>query len=157
MLGNAALILLAIGFWTVGPIQAQQTPASQTSVLVLPDTARWNTCEGWTSGCEALVVRGDPATGPSHLLVRLAPGSVIPLIRHASTEHFVVVAGTFVATQVQGRDVLLRPGAYWYVPEGVVHGNFRCAGPETCMFYESHDKRLVTTAIPIAAAPAARR
>jgi mannose-6-phosphate isomerase-like protein (cupin superfamily) len=138
----AALLLVAIAL--IAPsAHAQQAPGG--AVLTLPDTAKWSPCEG-TAGCEALVVHGDPATGPSHLLVRMAPNARIPLIRHASTEHFVVVAGTFVARN-GGREVMLKPGAHWFVPEGVAHADFRCAGPEQCMFYESHDKPLVTTPV----------
>ena len=138
----AALLVTAIAL-SASAASAQH--AHGVAVLTLPDTAKWGACAG-TPGCEALVVHGDPATGPSHLLVRMTPGSRIPLIRHASTEHFVVVAGTFVARN-GGREVQLKPGAHWFVPEGVAHADFRCAGPETCMFYESHDKPLVTTPV----------
>ena len=151
----AALILITIALYPSQSVHAQERPTTSAAVLVLPDTAKWSLCEGWTSGCEALVVHGNPATGPSHLLIRLAPSATIPLIRHASTEHFVVVSGTFIVPQANGQEQRLRPGAHWYVPEGVVHGGFRCGGPEPCMFYESHDKPLVTT--PAANAPASPR
>lgn len=139
-------MLLALAL-ALAPQAPAQNFAGDTAALVLPDTARWTLCGGWKSGCEVLMVHGDPASGPSHLLVRLAPSAVIPRIRHASTEHFVVVRGRFVEEGPGGDRRVLGPGAHWYVPEGVAHGGLRCAGPERCMFYESHDRPLVTTEV----------
>lgn len=155
MLKLAALALLTASLFATAAL-GQQRPGSQRAVLTLPDTAEWSLCDGWTSGCEALVVHGNPATGPSHLLVRLAPNAAIPLIRHSSTEHFVVVSGTFIATEPNGREIALRPGAHWYVPEGVVHGAFRCSGTKPCTFSETHDKPLVTVLVD-GASPAGQK
>lgn len=155
MIRPAHLALVALACLAPRAAHAQARPEpTEPAVLTLPDSAKWSACGGWKGGCEATVLYGDPATGPSHLLVRLTPSTVIPRMWHLSNEHFVVVSGRFVGKGEHGKNLVLGPGAHWYVPRGTLHGGIRCAGPEPCMFYESHDRALVTTMVGDSAAGA---
>ena len=76
-------------------------------------------------GPELAVLWGDPATGPSAILLRFAKGDG-RLHFHTSDYHLVVLQGTMKhwAEGQQAADAKsLRSGSYWFQPGNQVHGD----------------------------------
>ncbi len=69
-----------------------------------------------------MVEQGDPATGPSVLLVRAKAGCAIPWHWHTPNEHLMMLSGT-LQLQMKGdaAPALLRPGDYALAPAHHVH------------------------------------
>jgi len=68
------------------------------------------------------VEHGDPATGPSVLLVRANAGCTVPWHWHTPNEHVMIVSGT-LQLQMKGdaAPAVLRPGDYALAPAHHVH------------------------------------
>ncbi len=62
------------------------------------------------------VERGDPKTGPSVTLSRLAAGCKVPWHIHSANAQVLFVSGTFQLTMKGQQTQILRQGAYAYVP-----------------------------------------
>jgi len=62
------------------------------------------------------VERGDPKTGPSVTLSRLAAGCKVPLHTHSANAQVLFVSGTFQLTMKGQQAQILSQGAYAYVP-----------------------------------------
>ena len=75
---------------------------------------------------------GDPTTGPSILLVKIAAGCSIPWHWHTPNENVMVVSGIGRLELKDGKPVTVRAGAYAMMPSHHIH-QFRCAGP--CSLY----------------------
>ena len=76
-------------------------------------------------GPQLSVLWGDPATGPSAMLLRLKRGP-IPLHTHSSDYHLVVLRGTMKhwgEGQLEAGAKPLGPGSYWFQPGDKVHGD----------------------------------
>ena len=85
------------------------------------------------------VERGDPATGPSVLLVRANAGCAVPWHWHTPNEHVMMVSGT-LQLQMKGdaAPTVLRPGDYALAPGHHVH-QARSTG--ACSFFLHSDGR----------------
>jgi quercetin dioxygenase-like cupin family protein len=62
------------------------------------------------------VERGDPKTGPSVTLSRLATGCKVPWHVHSANAQVLFVSGTFQLTMKGGQAQTLTQGSYAYVP-----------------------------------------
>jgi quercetin dioxygenase-like cupin family protein len=76
-------------------------------------------------GPQMAVLWGDPATGPSAMLLRFArgPGS---LHIHTADYHLIVLEGSmkhWAAGESEATVPVLGPGSYWFQPGGVAHGD----------------------------------
>jgi mannose-6-phosphate isomerase-like protein (cupin superfamily) len=59
-------------------------------------------------------------------IIKRPPGSVAPLHKHdpsTLTEAFTVIDGRLLITDQDGRDVVLDPGDFMYIPERGMHQN----------------------------------
>lgn len=82
---------------------------------------------------EIAVLRGDPATGPSAMLMRLRRGS-IPMHVHSSAYDLVVLEGTMKHWDPEATETTappLGPGSYWFQPGERPHAE-ACL-TETCL------------------------
>lgn len=78
------------------------------------------------------VERGDPKTGPSVTLSRLASGCKVPWHTHSANAQVLFVSGSF-ELHMKGHDAqVLRSGSYAYVPANHQHQE-TCI--EDCMYY----------------------
>ena len=69
-----------------------------------------------------LVENGDPATGPSVVLVRLAPGCTVPWHWHTPNENIMAVAGVLqLSMKGEATPMTLRAGDYALMPSRHVH------------------------------------
>ncbi|HYE46099.1 MAG TPA: DUF4437 domain-containing protein [Caulobacter sp.] len=88
------------------------------------------------------VLRGDPATGPSDMLMRFGP---MPPVMHTHTANYrLVVLKGEMKHWVQGQtaaDVeVLGPGSFWYQPGGQPHADL-CLSDRCEMFISWDGKR----------------
>jgi quercetin dioxygenase-like cupin family protein len=84
---------------------------------------------------EIAILWGDPATGPSAMLMRLRSGS-IPMHMHSSDYHLVVLEGTLKHWDPEESEETappLGPGSYWFQPGGLPHAE-ACL-PQTCLLH----------------------
>jgi len=104
------------------------------------ENLRWRPCvNSALKGCEAAVIRGDPTTGPAEVFVRVQAGNVVPEIWHSTLERGLLLQGKFVGSDPQGKEFVVTPGAYWYMPAGVTHGGVRCSNEGPCLMYERYE------------------
>lgn len=76
-------------------------------------------------GAAMALLWGDPANGPSAMLLRLPKGP-IPVHVHSSTYHLMVLRGTMKHWDEAGTEAAARPlgpGSYWRQPGGMAHGD----------------------------------
>lgn len=107
-------------------------------------------------------LRGNMATGPSTLMVRMKSGCLVPNHWHTPSEELVVLQGAPLAQMRGERPVLLQVGSYSQLPSGHIH-RFRCTSGEDCLiflvadkafdiFFVDESEKIITTEAALAAA-----
>ncbi|MBU0604246.1 MAG: cupin domain-containing protein [Gammaproteobacteria bacterium] len=93
-------------------------------------------------GVNFKVLDGDPASGPSVVVYRLDPGSVIPAHRHTESDEVAyVLDGDFI----EG-DTTHEAGSVFAAPAGVEHGAHRTESGCTVLFVLSRQLDFVASA-----------
>jgi quercetin dioxygenase-like cupin family protein len=111
------------------------TVLSRGVVVAYPDARFAAVDPARPEAAQVAVLRGDPATGPSTMLMRVAKGPGV-LHHHTADYELVVIEGQmryWAFGQTEEQAPALGPGSYWYQPGGVVHGN-SCLS-DTCLLY----------------------
>ncbi len=90
-------------------------------------------CEG-LPGCDFTLVRGDPATGPSQWVFRIAAGTAFPKRWHSTPENVVGIRGTLTFNFETGERYALRAGDFLNYQTGMIHWG-QCEAGEDCVFY----------------------
>lgn len=87
------------------------------------------------------VLSGDPATGPSDMLMRFVRGQGVPHV-HSSDYRLVVVQGTMTHTQAgeEAKATPMGPGSYWFQPGEQPHVD-SCLSDQCTMFISWSGKR----------------
>jgi len=76
---------------------------------------------GAPDGPAIAILRGDPATGPSEMLMRMPRGDGVPHV-HTSDYSLIVLEGRMTHVAQGGKDLReLGPGSYWFQPGGEAH------------------------------------
>jgi quercetin dioxygenase-like cupin family protein len=78
--------------------------------------------------------RGDPAAGPSVLIVRFAPGCSAPWHWHSPNEHLMALSGVFRVDTKDGAPAVMRSGDFAFMPSHHIH-RAKCLGPARCVQY----------------------
>lgn len=94
------------------------------------------------NGTQIAVLKGDPATGPSTMLMRFKKGGSPPHI-HSSDYQLVVIEGTMKhlsAKQKEADGKPLGPGSYWFQPGEEAHADV-CLADECLMYIVWSGKR----------------
>lgn len=89
--------------------------------------------------CTKLVgMRGDPAKGPSSLMVQMDGGCAATLHWHSANEEMLILQGVAKA-QVAGQpEIELKTGAYMMLP-AKSHHKFRCVSKQPCIIFDVAD------------------
>lgn len=127
-------LLLAAGCVKQAPMPDQAPlPAARQMTATPAGEIVWTPMDpSQPDGLRTAVASGDPATGPSVMLMSFAAGSVAPLHSHTATYTAVVLAGA-PAHGVSAEDhVVLDVGSYWVQPGGEPHYD-ACTGTERCV------------------------
>lgn len=94
------------------------------------------------NGTQIAVLKGDPETGPSTMLMRFKKGGSPPHI-HSSDYQLVVIKGTMKhlsAKQKEADGKPLGPGSYWFQPGEEAHADV-CLADECLMYIVWSGKR----------------
>jgi quercetin dioxygenase-like cupin family protein len=84
-------------------------------------------------GCALNAVQsGDPATGPSIILAKIAAGCTVPWHWHTPDEHLMMVSGSARLESRHAKPFVLKAGGFARMPGKHVH-QFRCL--EDCVMY----------------------
>lgn len=93
--------------------------------------------EARPDGSSLAILSGDPATGPSEVLLKFKRGS-IPMHWHPSGYYAVVLQGTvkhWAEGEQEATSPLLRPGSYWFQPPRLVHTDSCVDASGECMIF----------------------
>lgn len=105
-------------------------------VIVAPEQADWRPVNpALPDGPEIAILRGDPATGPSDMLLKMKKGAG-PMHLHTHDYHLAVISGVMKHWDESGDEetsLPLGPGGYYFQPGGAVHGG-ACQTDECIMF-----------------------
>ena len=89
--------------------------------------------EGLAAGAEIALLRGDLATGPSELLLRIPANFTVPNHSHSSDETYVWLKGSFTYIAGDGREQEFAGQAFIGLPPKAPHA-LRCSNVP-CLFY----------------------
>jgi len=110
--------------------------AEPDAVTFDPKVARFAPVPIMPSCATVAPVRGDPRSGPSIVIVKLAAGCRVPWHWHTPGEDVIVASGTGVMEMKDGKSLQFRPVAYASMPSHHVH-QARCS--RTCAFFSISD------------------
>jgi len=82
---------------------------------------------------------GDPAAGPSTLILKAPPGCVVPWHSHTAEEQLIVVSGTVLAEMAGHPPTRLAPGGFAMMGSHMPH-QFSCRGRSACLMFVSFDR-----------------
>lgn len=94
------------------------------------------------AGAQIAVLRGDPASGPSSMLMKFGKGAG-PMHIHSSDYDLVVLEGEMKhwdASEDAATAKVLGPGSYWFQPGNQPHGD-DCLSDECVMYVQWAGKR----------------
>jgi len=132
---GALLVGLCAAVAVSGPPTARA--AEPGAVITFdPKVARFAPVPIMPSCATVAPVRGDPRSGPSVVIVKLAAGCRVPWHWHTANEELLVASGTGVLDMKEGKPLPFRPGAYASMPSHHVH-QVRCS--RTCAFFSIAD------------------
>jgi len=106
-----------------GPAMGKLAPLS--SVQFLPDSD----VKCLSSAIEA----GNPATGPSTLILKAPSGCVVPWHSHTAQEQILMITGTILAEMTGLSATTLGPGGFAAMARGMAH-QFTCQDTACLMF-----------------------
>lgn len=117
--------------------------AAEPMVVVPIEEARFEPVDpGQPEGPQIAVLWGDPAEGPSAILLKIGKGEG-PLHYHSSDYHLALLQGEMKhwAEGAHAEEAaVLRPGSYWFQPGGQAHAG-SCLTEECVMFVNWSDRR----------------
>jgi quercetin dioxygenase-like cupin family protein len=118
-------------------VKDQPAPGSDEKAHTLTvDDVTWGPCpELMPEGCNIAVLNGDPSDENADLLLRLAPGFVVPKVWHTSAERMLLTSGE-MTIDFDGHDPLvLTPGTYAYGPAKLPHDGSCADGDDPCVLF----------------------
>lgn len=83
---------------------------------------------------------GDPDSGSSTLLLKAAPGCVVPWHYHTAVEQLIVISGTVLTEMLDRPASLLLAGGFAVMGSKVPH-RFVCQGKLECLMVVSFDRK----------------
>jgi hypothetical protein len=148
------LLGLAIALTALAPGASSSAGDDAKRMIVVPhDGAKWVPSDpARPEGTQVAVLRGDPATGPSAMLMKMKKTDGA-LHVHTSDYDLVLLEGSMKhwATDAERTSgPVLGPGSYWFQPGGEAHGD-SCLSDSCTMFITwsgRRDGRLATTSSP---------
>jgi quercetin dioxygenase-like cupin family protein len=97
---------------------------------------QWGPCpEFFPDGCELAILQGDPAQDNADALLRLTPGSTVPMHWHTSAERMILLSGEFRVNFQGQAPVVIGEFDYAYGPAKLPH-DARCMEQEDdCLLF----------------------
>lgn len=146
-----ALVAVGTVCAVAGFTAGTRAQARRPMVVVPIEDARFTPSDpARPEGARIAVLRGDPATGPSDVLLELKKGGGAPHL-HSADYHLVLLKGTakhWADGSTEAATKPLGPGSYWFQPGNQAHSD-TCL-TDTCLMFITwdgkRDGRLVTPA-----------
>jgi hypothetical protein len=141
-----SLLVPALMVAAISGAAAQQAP----QLVVGIDDAKFKPVDpAKPDGHAIAVLRGDPATGPSDVLLKMKKTDGTPHI-HSSGYRAMLVSGQAMHYEKCTCEAAgaLNPGSYWYQPGGAVHGD-ACLTDE-CIIFVSWEGKMDSSLPPAA-------
>jgi hypothetical protein len=82
---------------------------------------------------------GNPATGPSTLILKAPSGCVVPWHSHTAQEQVLMISGTILAEMTGHTPTTLGPGGFAAMAGGMAH-QFACQGDAPCLMFVTFDR-----------------
>jgi quercetin dioxygenase-like cupin family protein len=117
---------------------AAPAQAKPGAVLTAAADEKWADVPGFP-GVKISPVEGNPEKGPSHFLIKFAPGFAAPLHHHSSDHYVTVLAGNMTMV-VDGKEVKLGPGSFFQFTGKQKHETRCDAGAECELSVDSRGK-----------------
>ena len=141
--GRGATLMACAGCLAIG-FAAGGFAASKGAMIVTPfQQARFQPVDPQRpEGTQIAVLRGDPATGPSSMLMRQVRGTSA-LHVHSSDYDLVMIKGEMKHWGVgesEREAAVLGPGSYWFQPGNEPHAG-SCLSDECLMYVQWKGKR----------------
>lgn len=138
---SAFVVTALSGAAASGSVEQQAVPPL---VVDIGDAAFTPIVASRPDGPTMAVLKGDPATGPSDVLLKYKKTDGTPHI-HTSAYRAVVVSGKMMHYEKCTCEAAgaLEPGSYWYQPGGAIHGD-ACLTDECVLFVSWEGKMDVT-------------
>jgi len=106
---------------------------TESAVLMIPDNLKWSLC-GEPKGCEFALTRADVKDHAEYFF-RAPASTKWSKHWHTNASFLVGVRGNLIMSLEGGKELSLGPGAYMYVPAGMIHWA-RCSDEGPCVVYE---------------------
>lgn len=145
MSSKAVFFVAMAGFFiSYDPVLAEDKPRpaiTEDLAYIGPDTGQWKQCsaEGTPEGCHLLLLHGDPEHAHSGFFIRISASSRYANHWHTGATHVFWIEGNYITTFADGRELILSPGSYMYIPGGMIHGGY-CSDKGPCLRYEHFDQ-----------------
>ena len=95
--------------------------AAQNMGVVSPSAGKFANLPGLPTCMTVAVLRGDPAKGPSTLLLKFSPGCSVPWHWHTANETLVLASGTGEAQMKGEKPMAMKAGDYLFLPGKGIH------------------------------------
>jgi quercetin dioxygenase-like cupin family protein len=122
------------------PVLAAEVPAGGSSmpgVLKSLQSLRFSPDDDVKCLGDALE-SGDPAKGPSTILLKASPGCLVPWHYHTAMEQVTVIRGR-LTMEMTGHSAVLTSGGFASMPGKMAH-QFTCSGKEECLVMVMFDR-----------------
>lgn len=123
-LARSTVLAAACGLFATGAL------AGGGALFAPANDVRWQDVPG-AKGVQIAALQGDPAKGPSHFLLKFAPGFSAPA-HHHSANHFVTVLSGTLVLDVDGKEHKLPAGSYFSFSGKKKHAT-RCEAGADCV------------------------
>jgi len=119
---NIAVFLVAFTLSAQAPAAHHQAGAARTSASADLDGLKWETMvpELGADSPQTAILRVDPKTQATQLLIRIPKQMHVPMHWHSANETHTVIKGTFVFEH-EGERHKLGPGGFNYLPARMPH------------------------------------
>lgn len=131
-----SLLLLAVPLFLLCSGVARSQPGAGHGAGQNVAEMKFDSVPGIPACSTAAVLNGNPANGPSILLVKAETGCTVPWHWHTPNEHLMIVSGEVGLKMKDAKSLTLRAGGYALMPAKHVH-LFHCAS--SCTFYVFSD------------------
>lgn len=101
---------------------------------------KWIDAPGAPAGVKMAVLWGDPTKGPHGAIHKFPAGFKAPLHTHSADLHEIVISGTIIHGEADGKETRLGPGSYLFGPHTEKHTTACDAASECELFAEANGK-----------------
>lgn len=133
---RCVVLFIAVSAGVSAFVATTHAGESEQMLMVDPQTLKFASIPGAPACVTAAPVRGDPAKGPSVLLVKLASGCRVPWHWHTANEELMFVSGAGTLEMKDAKPIRLRAGSYALLPGRQIH---QATCSTNCVFFNTAD------------------